>query len=625
MITKAAVEMISPLDGIAVIGKDNKVNYCDIVMAWLGNAGSGNSNNAIHRSPASATIIPFPAQTVKPTQTFSLVGPVVSQVDNTHNDGNQNIPPGPGEKNCERCDLSRLLTSTCCGIGGGVSNPMEIGAGVAIPRPLFLPPGFVPNQEVTSAGGTIFPAGKPLPREVLVPIGTIFPFPFIIPPGLPLSDTWSDSHDNGNNTLYLPDGFWDGSRTITCSFPCAIVFPPITTRSTWTPPPIPVRTKSTTTTTIIPPFTTGRIKVSRTVVSSKASQTIFPTPGPKPMCFKLPLLKIKLCPPAIQPFPPPVPPVVVIPVPPGGKPGPTTPDDEPTEDEKQEEEEEEEEKGTCALALDNGDDGAGGDDGGDDGGYDESYPGAGKDHQPDGYTDPGTGGGGGNPTGGGGGGGKPTVVTVTVTPTDWVTVTVQSTTTVNPYPFTQTWAWDDATTICASSSKLGGIGIPVTVCAGDRSTIYPHGSPAPKPTDPPKPAPTNGWYKCSDHRSEPEAESCDFIGSRHFPIISPVHDGWDEFCDKVDKWCHSKSKMESISKFTGLGMATFRWGRVEQSYHDDRDCPLDHANCVEFAKRVAYGPTAHPLGTTGADLAVCDASGERVVAVLVDVGTCIIP
>lgn len=41
LITKAAIEMISPAKGIAVIGKENKVNYCDIIMAWLGNAGGG--------------------------------------------------------------------------------------------------------------------------------------------------------------------------------------------------------------------------------------------------------------------------------------------------------------------------------------------------------------------------------------------------------------------------------------------------------------------------------------------------------------------------------------------------------------------------------------------------------
>lgn len=40
LITKASVEMISPAGGVSVLGKDNKFSYCDIVMAWMGSAGS---------------------------------------------------------------------------------------------------------------------------------------------------------------------------------------------------------------------------------------------------------------------------------------------------------------------------------------------------------------------------------------------------------------------------------------------------------------------------------------------------------------------------------------------------------------------------------------------------------
>lgn len=40
LITKASVEMISPNGGVSVLGKDNKINFCDVVMAWLGGAGS---------------------------------------------------------------------------------------------------------------------------------------------------------------------------------------------------------------------------------------------------------------------------------------------------------------------------------------------------------------------------------------------------------------------------------------------------------------------------------------------------------------------------------------------------------------------------------------------------------
>lgn len=40
LITKAAVEMISPAGGVSVLGKDNRYSYCDVVMAWMGSAGS---------------------------------------------------------------------------------------------------------------------------------------------------------------------------------------------------------------------------------------------------------------------------------------------------------------------------------------------------------------------------------------------------------------------------------------------------------------------------------------------------------------------------------------------------------------------------------------------------------
>lgn len=40
LITKASVEMISPAGGVSVLGKDNKFSYCDIIIAWMGSAGS---------------------------------------------------------------------------------------------------------------------------------------------------------------------------------------------------------------------------------------------------------------------------------------------------------------------------------------------------------------------------------------------------------------------------------------------------------------------------------------------------------------------------------------------------------------------------------------------------------
>lgn len=38
LITKASVEMISPDGGVSVLSADNQINYCAVVMAWLGSA-----------------------------------------------------------------------------------------------------------------------------------------------------------------------------------------------------------------------------------------------------------------------------------------------------------------------------------------------------------------------------------------------------------------------------------------------------------------------------------------------------------------------------------------------------------------------------------------------------------
>lgn len=101
LITKASIEMISPVGGVAVIGTDNKINYCDIVMAWLGSAGGGPGKGVKYRSPISATVIPLPATTVPRGSTFTMDRPAASNVNGLPNDGNQNQPSGPGRAKCD--------------------------------------------------------------------------------------------------------------------------------------------------------------------------------------------------------------------------------------------------------------------------------------------------------------------------------------------------------------------------------------------------------------------------------------------------------------------------------------------------------------------------------------------
>lgn len=101
LITKASIEMISPYEGTAVLGADNKINFCSQVMAWLGGAdGSGGGKKLKYKSPISATVIPFPATTVPRASTFTLGGPVATDVARTPFDGHQNAPDGPGKDKC---------------------------------------------------------------------------------------------------------------------------------------------------------------------------------------------------------------------------------------------------------------------------------------------------------------------------------------------------------------------------------------------------------------------------------------------------------------------------------------------------------------------------------------------
>jgi hypothetical protein len=325
-----------------------------------------------HVSPASATVIPFPATSVAPSATFTAGGPVTTDIDNQQNHGQQNRPSGPGPNQCpvsilkqepsifililtnpislQLCDFARLITSTCCGYGGGVGNPIEISPGYALPRNLILPRGFVPNQQVIDLDGRRYPAGVPLPQEIIVPRGTRFLFPFIIPPGLSLSNRFSDGDpepdedDDDNGVLYITSTFWEGPPpyTVTCDPPCTLVFPPSTTSTTWTPPPFVTTTNGQSATITPPVVTTNDIRISKETVSTGPPpiKTIFPVPAPKPLCITvtLPILgtiTFGLCPPDINPFPPPIPPVTVIPVPPGGKPGPTNAGNEPSEEQEE--------------------------------------------------------------------------------------------------------------------------------------------------------------------------------------------------------------------------------------------------------------------------------------------------
>ncbi|KAK3296411.1 pectate lyase superfamily protein-domain-containing protein [Chaetomium fimeti] len=379
LITKASIEMVSPYEGTAVLAADNKIGYCSIVMAWLGGSDTseaGGKKGVSYKSPILATVISFPATTVPKSQTFTLGGAVSTDVAQTPNGGHQNTPDGPNEDRCLRCDLMRLITSTCCGVGGSIGNPVTIQPGASIPRPLILPQGFAPNQPVTDANtGITYPAGQPLEDEVTIDGGTTFPFPFSIPAGQPFSDTFTpdefkddDDDDEDNNILYITSDFWDQPHTVFCHYPCTLIFPPWTITTTFTPPPFTTTVSGTVFSTTPPPQTTEKLKIKKTTVrsteGSSPTHVISPITRPDPICirFTIPILGITIqfgfCPPKVEPLPP-IPQVTIKPPPPGTKSGPININNEPTSEqwEERDEDEDEDEEEMCDYGLDydNGD------------------------------------------------------------------------------------------------------------------------------------------------------------------------------------------------------------------------------------------------------------------------------
>lgn len=100
LVTKATLEMVSPDIGLPVLSPDNQMpdQFVAVVAAWMALAnhegGTGITNDTVHLSPASATILPLPCTTVGPTATFTLTPECVADVCNLPtNYGVQNKPP----------------------------------------------------------------------------------------------------------------------------------------------------------------------------------------------------------------------------------------------------------------------------------------------------------------------------------------------------------------------------------------------------------------------------------------------------------------------------------------------------------------------------------------------------
>jgi chitinase len=249
------------------------------IMIWSidfdDETGIGLVDGNDYKSPESATVIPMAHTTVPAGQTFTLGSGAATDIPRLPAGGNQNTPQGP--PSCEQCSFFRLITSTCCGNGGSVGNPVLIPAGIATPMDIPLPAGFTPPQSFTDPSGIVVPANQPLPRETIIPQGTVFTQPFVIAPGASLRQgEGDDQNSNSSNLVWLSPEIWNSPNPqVQCFFPCTFVLPPYTSyTSTIDYPRITISESGTVKTNLtFPPLT----------VSSWAPTTIV-VDGGRPSC-----------------------------------------------------------------------------------------------------------------------------------------------------------------------------------------------------------------------------------------------------------------------------------------------------------------------------------------------------
>ena len=237
--------------------------------------GLGDSNN--YKSPQSATIIPMAHTTVPRGQTFTLGSGAATDIPRLPNGGNQNTPQGPGADKCEQCSFFRLITSTCCGTGGSVGNPVLIPAGVPTPMDIPLPAGFTPPQSFKDTNGNTIPANQVLPKETIIPKGTVFTQPFVIGPGGSLREgEGDDQSSNSSNLVWLSPEIWNQPNPqVQCFFPCTLVLPPYTSFTTTIDYPRITVTESGTvkTTLTFPPLTVSSWAPTTIVVGGRKGCT----------------------------------------------------------------------------------------------------------------------------------------------------------------------------------------------------------------------------------------------------------------------------------------------------------------------------------------------------------------
>lgn len=159
LFTKGSYEVISPQGNLfAIYATDAQAGFTTELAVYFGfglqgkNIGGRTGNH--HDSPENVPIVGLAGCTTitNPSATFTLASSCIPAITQLPSSGPEaaknNKPPGPNDCH-EICDLFRLLTGTCCGKGGSMSNPLYIPPGVPIPYDLPLPVGYVPSLNIT--------------------------------------------------------------------------------------------------------------------------------------------------------------------------------------------------------------------------------------------------------------------------------------------------------------------------------------------------------------------------------------------------------------------------------------------------------------------------------------------
>lgn len=186
LFTKGSSEVVSPQGGLSPVSsfitQSGFTTELAIYFAFAlqGKDIGGRSGND-HDTPDNVSILPLPGcTTVAAKDTFTMAASCIPAITSRPSSGpdaaQQNKPPGPEECH-EICDIWRLLTGTCCGKGGSMSNPIYIPPDVPVPYDIPLPPGYVPSLNITiPAPGAYNPGevyGTQMPTTTQPPDGDV--------------------------------------------------------------------------------------------------------------------------------------------------------------------------------------------------------------------------------------------------------------------------------------------------------------------------------------------------------------------------------------------------------------------------------------------------------------------